>query len=201
MSIPPSLERLVRELARLPGIGQKTAQRLAFSILRNDASKARALAEAILQVKEKIRFCDRCFGFAEEELCTICRDPRRDERLICVVEQPSDIYVIERSAVYRGLYHVLMGVISPLDGIGPDQLKIVELAARLGNGTVEELIIATNPSIQGEATALYLSRVVGGKVASITRLAQGMPVGANLEYTDDVTLSQAFTGRQSFAST
>ena len=201
MSIPPSLERLVRELAHLPGIGQKTAQRLAFSILHKDASKARALAEAILQVKEKIRFCARCFGFAEEELCTICRDPRRDERIICVVEQPSDIYVIERSAIYRGLYHVLMGVISPLDGIGPDQLKIVELAARLGNGTVEELIIATNPSIQGEATALHLSRVVGGKVASITRLAQGMPVGANLEYTDDVTLSQAFTGRQSFAST
>ena len=201
MSIPPSLERLVRELARLPGIGQKTAQRLAFSILRDDASRARALAEAILQVKEKIRFCARCFGFAEEELCTICRDPRRDERVICVVEQPSDIYVIERSAIYRGLYHVLMGVISPLDGIGPDQLKIVELAARLGNGKVEELIIATNPSIQGEATALHLSRVVGGKVASITRLAQGMPVGANLEYTDDVTLSQAFTGRQSFAST
>ena len=201
MSIPPSLERLVRELAHLPGIGQKTAQRLAFSILRKDASKARALAEAILQVKEKIRFCARCFGFAEEELCTICRDPRRDERIICVVEQPSDIYVIERSAIYRGLYHVLMGVISPLDGIGPDQLKIVELAARLGNGTVEELIIATNPSIQGEATALHLSRVVGGKVASITRLAQGMPVGANLEYTDDMTLSQAFTGRQSFAST
>ena len=201
MSIPPSLERLVRELAHLPGIGQKTAQRLAFSILRKDASKARALAEAILQVKEKIRFCARCFGFAEEELCTICRDPRRDERIICVVEQPSDIYVIERSAIYRGLYHVLMGVISPLDGIGPDQLKIVELAARLGNGTVEELIIATNPSIQGETTALHLSRVVGGKVASITRLAQGMPVGANLEYTDDMTLSQAFTGRQSFAST
>lgn len=201
MSIPPSLERLVRELARLPGIGQKTAQRLAFSILRKDSPKARALAEAILEVKEKIRFCSRCFGFAEEDLCTICRDPRRDERLICVVEQPSDIYVIERSAVYRGLYHVLMGAISPLDGIGPDQLKIVELAARLEEGTVEELIIATNPSIQGEATALHLSSVVGGKVASITRLAQGMPVGANLEYTDDVTLSQAFTGRQSFAST
>ncbi len=196
MKIPPSLERLVRELARLPGIGQKTAQRLAFSILRNEQSKARALAEAVLEVKEKIRLCEKCYGFSEENLCMICRDPRRDERYICLVEQPSDIYVIERSGAYNGRYHVLMGVISPLDGIGPDQLKIGELAVRLESEAVEELIIATNPSMQGEATALHLSRVLAGKVERITRLARGMPVGANLEYTDDVTLSQAFTGRQ-----
>lgn len=200
MKIPPSLETLVQELARLPGIGQKTAQRLAFSILRYDQPTAQALAEAVLQVKEKIRFCQSCFGFAEQDLCEICQDPRRDERLICVVEQPSDIYVIERSGVFQGRYHVLMGVISPLDGIGPDQLKIRELAARLEAQPAQELIIATNPSIQGEATALHLSRVLGGRAEKVTRLARGMPVGAHLEFTDDVTLSQAFSGRQDFAS-
>ncbi|MCZ6474220.1 MAG: recombination mediator RecR [SAR324 cluster bacterium] len=200
MNIPPSLERLVQELARLPGIGQKTAQRLAFSILRHDEARAQALSEAVLQVKEKIRFCERCSGFAEEPLCQICQDPRRDERVICVVEQPSDIYVIERSGAFRGRYHVLMGVISPLDGVGPEQLKIRELARRLENEPAQELIIATNPSLQGEATALHLSRVLEGKAEKITRLARGMPVGANLEFTDDVTLSQAFSGRQDFVS-
>ena len=200
MNIPESLERLVQELARLPGIGQKTAQRLAFSILRYDQAKARALAEAVLQVKERIRFCRECFGFAEEERCPICADPRRDPHLICVVEQPGDIYVIERSGVFQGRYHVLMGTISPLDGIGPDQLKIRELAARLAREPAQELIIATNPSLQGEATALHLSRVLEGKAERITRLARGMPVGANLELTDDVTLSQAFSGRQDFLS-
>ena len=200
MNIPPSLERLVQELARLPGIGQKTAQRLAFSILRYEPSTARALAEAVLDVKEKIRFCEICFGFSEEAQCEICRDQHRDGRVICVVEQPPDIYVIERSGVFRGRYHVLMGVISPLDGIGPEQLKIRELAARLEAQPAQELIIATNPSIQGEATALHLSRVLEGRVAKVTRLARGMPVGAHLEFTDDVTLSQAFSGRQDFAS-
>ena len=200
MKIPPSLEKLVTELARLPGIGQKTAQRLAFSILRYDDATARALAEAVLQVKEKIRFCEQCFGFAEQALCEICRDGRRDGHVICVVEQPPDVYVIERSGVFRGRYHVLMGVISPLDGIGPEQLKIRELAARLEAEPAEELIIATNPSIQGEATALHLCRVLEGRAAKITRLARGMPVGAHLEFTDDVTLSQAFSGRQDFAS-
>ena len=200
MNIPASLERLVQELARLPGIGQKTAQRLAFSILRYDDLTARHLAEAVLQVKEKIRFCENCCGFSEEALCLICRDPRRDERLICVVEQPADIYVIERSGAFRGRYHVLMGAISPLDGIGPEQLKIRQLAARLEKQPAQELIIATNPSIQGEATALHLSRVLVGKAEKITRLARGMPVGANLEFTDDVTLNQAFSGRQDFLS-
>lgn len=198
MNIPPSLERLVRELARLPGIGQKTAQRLAFSILRDrDADN---LAQAIRQVKEKIRFCQRCFGFSEEPLCPICSDPRRQEEVICVVEQPGEIYVIERSGVFQGRYHVLMGTISPLDGIGPEQLKIRELESRVAAERVEELILATNPTIQGEATAIHLSRVLAGSVARITRLARGMPVGAALELTDDVTLSQAFSYRQDFLS-
>jgi recombination protein RecR len=198
VSIPASLERLVAELARLPGVGQKTAQRLAFSILRNDATRAHALARAIEEVKERIRFCEQCFGYAEGPRCAVCGDGRRDPALLCVVEQPGDIYVIERSGVFRGLYHVLQGVISPLDGIGPDQLKVRELVARVERDRVEELILATNPSMQGEATALHLSRLLAGKVGRITRLARGMPVGANLEFTDDVTLNQAFSGRQVF---
>lgn len=198
MNIPASLERLVRELSRLPGVGQKTAQRLAFAILREDESKARALAGAIVEVKERIGICGRCQGYAEAELCTVCADGRRDPTQICVVEQPGDIYVIERSGVFHGMYHVLQGAISPLDGIGPDQLKIRELVARLEEENIAEVILATNPSMQGEATALHLSRLMEGRVDRITRLARGMPVGANLEYTDDVTLNQAFTGRQTF---
>jgi recombination protein RecR len=205
--IPVSLERLVHELARLPGVGQKTAQRLAFSILRDDAGKARSLAEAILDVKAKIRFCEICSGYAEGPKCPICQDSRRDERQICVVEQPNDVYVIERSGVFRGRYHVLLGTISPLDGIGPDQLKIRELlnrldelAARIPPNPVQEIILATNPSLQGEATALHLAQVLAARVPKITRLARGMPVGANLEFTDDVTLNQAFAGRQSFGA-
>ena len=198
MNVPPALERLIHELSRLPGVGQKTAQRLAFSIIRNDATRARTLAGAIAEVKERIRFCTRCFAYAEGDLCPVCADPRRDASIVCVVEQPNDIYVIERSAVFRGLYHVLMGAISPLDGIGPDQLKIAALTARLESEPVTELILATNPSMPGEATALHLSRLLAGKVERITRLARGMPVGAQLEFTDDITLNQAFTGRQSF---
>jgi recombination protein RecR len=198
VNIPASLERLVAELARLPGVGQKTAQRLAFSILRNDAARAHALASAIEEVKARIRFCEQCCGYAEEALCSVCADPRRDAAVLCVVEQPGDIYVIERSGVFRGRYHVLHGVISPLDGVGPEQLRIRELLARVERERPEELILATNPSMQGEATALHLSRLLAGKVGRLTRLARGMPVGANLEYTDDVTLNQAFSGRQSF---
>ena len=198
MNVPPALERLIHELSRLPGVGQKTAQRLAFSILRNDAARAQALSGAISEVKERIRFCTRCFAYAEGDLCPVCANPRRDATVICVVEQPNDIYVIERSAVFQGLYHVLLGAISPLDGIGPDQLKIRDLTTRLETEAVDEVILATNPSMPGEATALYLSRLLAGKVGRITRLARGMPVGAQLEFTDDVTLNQAFSGRQSF---
>jgi recombination protein RecR len=197
------LERLVQELARLPGVGQKTAQRLAFGILKDDAGKARRLADAILDVKERIRFCELCAGYAEQPRCSVCSDPRREASVLCVVEQPNDIYVIERSAVFRGKYHVLMGAISPLDGIGPDQLRIRELVERVERPqdgiAVLEIILATNPSIPGEATALHLSQVLSGKVPRVTRLARGMPIGANLEYTDDVTLNQAFAGRQSIA--
>jgi len=200
VNIPASLERLVAELARLPGVGRKTAQRLAFAILRNDTTRAHALAQAIEEVKARIRFCEQCFGYAEDTRCTVCTDGRRDPASLCVVEQPGDIYVIERSGVFRGLYHVLLGVISPLDGVGPDQLKVRELLARVERGGVTELILATNPSMQGEATALHLSRLLGDKVPRITRLARGMPVGANLEFTDDVTLNQAFSGRQTFGS-
>ena len=198
MNIPQSLQKLVDELSRLPGIGQKTAQRLAFSILRDDGDKARNLADAVLAVKTKIRFCSLCYGYAEAELCDICNDPRRDDSLLCIVEQPDNIYVIERSAVFRGRYHVLMGTISPLDGIGPDNLKINELIARLDEKPVREVIIATNPSMQGEATALHLSKVLASRVQRITLLARGLPVGATLEFTDDVTLHQAFAGRQNF---
>jgi recombination protein RecR len=200
MNIPQSLERLVSELSRLPGVGQKTAQRLAFAILRDNPERAQALAQAVLDVKAKIRFCEECFGYAEDVRCGICADARRDPGLICAVEQPNDIYVIERSGVFHGRYHVLMGTISPLDGIGPEQLKVRELVARCERTPVQEVILATNPSIPGEATALYLSQVLAGKVGKITRLARGMPVGANLEFTDDVTLNQAFSGRQSFAN-
>ena len=198
MNIPQSLQKLVDELSRLPGIGQKTAQRLAFSILRDDGDKARNLADAVLAVKTKIRFCSLCYGYAEAELCDISNDPRRDDSLLCIVEQPDNIYVIERSAVFRGRYHVLMGTISPLDGIGPDNLKINELIARLDEKPVREVIIATNPSMQGEATALHLSKVLASRVQRITLLARGLPVGATLEFTDDVTLHQAFAGRQNF---
>jgi len=200
MKIPGALERLIRELAHLPGIGRKTAQRLAFSILRGDPARARELAEAIRQVRDQIRFCDQCFGFAEGPLCPVCSDHRRDPGLLCVVEQPGDLYVIERGGVFQGLYHVLMGTISPLDGIGPDQLKIRELLARVERHRPREVIIATNPSIQGEATALHLSRLLAGKADRVSRLARGMPVGGNLEYTDDVTLNQAFAGRQDFGA-
>ncbi|HUJ77033.1 MAG TPA: recombination mediator RecR, partial [bacterium] len=174
MNIPASLERLVHELSRLPGVGQKTAQRLAFSILRDSAERARDLAQAIQEVKARIRFCEVCYGYAEGPRCPICQDARRDPGLICVVEQPNDIYVIERSGAFRGRYHVLMGTISPLDGIGPDQLKIGALLARIaaqqGEHPVQEVILATNPSLQGEATALHLSQVLAGKVPRITRL-------------------------------
>jgi len=198
MNIPASLARLVDELARLPGIGHKTAQRLAFFVLRENETYARDLAQALLEVKAKITFCIQCFGYAEAALCPVCQDTRRDDGLLCVVEQPNNIFVIERSGVFQGRYHVLMGAISPLDGIGPAQLKIKELEARLALQPVREVIIATNPSMEGEATALHLARLLEPRGVKLTRLARGMPVGGSLEFTDDVTLHQAFSGRQHF---
>lgn len=191
----PAIERLIVELAKLPGIGPRTAQRLAFHMLRQPAAQILPLAEAITEVKEKIGFCQRCFNLAEGELCEICADPRRDETLLCVVEQPFDIVTIERTREYRGLYHVLGGALSPIDGIEPDDLHITELVARARNN-VAEVILATNPTMTGEATALYLVDLLPDSVR-VTRLASGLPVGGDLEYADELTLGRALAGRRS----
>jgi recombination protein RecR len=192
---PAPLARLVAELARLPGIGQRTAQRLAFHILRSPDEEAEALATAIREVKERVGLCERCFNLAEGPLCRICSDPGRDEATICVVEEPSDVIPIERTHEYRGLYHVLGGALSPIDGIDADDLKIAELQRRVEGGGVEEVVIATNPTTTGEATALHIAGLLGGRV-SVTRLASGLPVGADLEHADEVTLGKALAGRQ-----
>jgi recombination protein RecR len=191
----PSVERLIRELSRLPGIGPRSAQRLAFHILRQRPEQVLPLAEAIVEVKERIGFCSRCFNLAEGDLCTVCADSRRDESVICVVEQPADIVPIERTGEFRGLYHVLGGALSPLDGVDPDDLHIRELLARAGDG-VREVILATNPTMTGEATAMYIAEQLPGSVR-VTRLASGLPVGGDLEYADELTLGRAFTGRRS----
>jgi recombination protein RecR len=190
------ISRLIAELSRLPGIGQRTAQRLAFHILRAEDDEAIALADAIREVKERIRPCSRCFNLAEEELCTICADTRRDGSLICVVEDPSDVVALERTNEYRGLYHVLGGALSPLDGIGPDDLRIAELEARVRNGGVREVILATNPTVEGEATAHFLANVVARAGLGASRIAHGVPVGGELEYVDGGTLAHALAGRQ-----
>jgi recombination protein RecR len=188
------IQRLVTELARLPGIGQRTAQRLAFHILRADDEEAFGLADAIREVKEKIGLCEVCFNLAEGPRCRICEDERRDRSLICVVEEPADVIPIERTAEYRGLYHVLGGALSPIDGIDPDDLKIAELVRRVAAGGVEEVVLATNPTTTGEATAIHIAELLRGKV-TITRLASGLPVGADLEHADEVTLGRALAGR------
>ena len=190
------ISRLIAELSKLPGIGQRTAQRLAFHILRADDAEALALADAIREVKEKVGLCERCFNLAEGPLCRICEDARRDQSLICVVEQPADVIPIERTHEYRGLYHVLGGALSPIDGIDPEDLKIAELVARIDDAAepVAEVVLATNPTTTGEATAHHIAELLRGKV-SITRLASGLPVGADLEHADEVTLGRAFAGR------
>jgi recombination protein RecR len=192
---PQPINRLVGEFAKLPGIGQRTAQRLAFHVLRADDEDARALAEAIGEVKEKVGLCEVCFNLAEGPRCVICQDTRRDASLICVVEQPADVIPIERTHEYRGLYHVLGGALSPIDGIDPEDLKIAELLRRIEAGEVTEVVLATNPTTTGEATAHHLAELLRGKV-QITRLASGLPVGADLEHADEVTLGRAFAGRQ-----
>ena len=190
----PAVERLITELAKLPGIGPRTAQRLAFHILKLRPEEILPLAAAITDVKEKIGFCRRCFNLAEGELCTICADARRDQALICVVEQPADIVPIERTREYRGLYHVLGGSLSPLDGVDPADLHMAELVERVGQG-VDEVIVATNPTMTGEATALYIADLLPAGVR-VSRLASGLPVGGDLEYADELTLGRAFTGRR-----
>jgi recombination protein RecR len=193
---PQPINELVSELAKLPGIGHRTAQRLAFHILRSEDGDAAALANAIREVKEKVGLCTVCFNLAEGELCEVCSDTRRDRTLICVVEQPADVIPIERTHEYRGLYHVLGGALSPIDGIDPDDLKIAELVRRIdgADGEVSEVVLATNPTTTGEATAHHVAELLRGKVA-ITRLASGLPVGADLEHADEVTLGRAFAGR------
>ena len=187
---------LIDELGRLPGIGPKSAQRIAFHILQADPADVRRLGEILLTVKERVRFCIICGHVTEEEECRICRDPRRDAASLCVVEESKDVIAIERTAEYRGRYHVLGGAISPIDGIGPDDLRIRELLQRLSDGTVTEVIIATDPNLEGEATATYLARLLGPMGITVTRLASGLPVGGDLEYADEVTLGRAFAGRR-----
>jgi recombination protein RecR len=191
----PSVENLITQLARLPGVGRRTAQRLAFHLLRATPADANALADAIREVKERIGFCSRCFNLAEGDLCTICADARRDSSLICVVEDPSDVVALERTHEYRGLYHVLGGALSPIDGVDPEHLRIGELLGRVGDGAVTEVLIATNPTMTGEATAAYLADRLRDR-CRVTRLASGLPVGGDLEYADEVTLGRALAGRR-----
>jgi recombination protein RecR len=193
---PQPINRLVAEFAKLPGIGQRTAQRLAFHVLRSDDDDAKALSDAIREVKEKVGLCEICFNLAEGPRCEICGDERRDRSVICVVEQPADVIPIERTHEYRGLYHVLGGALSPIDGIDPEDLKIEQLVARVEDGEVTEVVLATNPTTTGEATAHHLADRLRGH-ASITRLASGLPVGADLEHADEVPLGRALAGRHS----
>ena len=198
MQIPASLERLVEEFSRFPGIGRKTAQRLAFRVLSYSPDEARNFAEAIVRVKEQIRPCSSCFVFTDNDPCDICSSNSRERTQLCVVEQANNILPIEKSGIFHGLYHVLNGSISPLDGIGPEQLTVAQLKQRIQNEQIEELILATNPTVQGEATALFLQHEFENQVTRITRLARGLPAGGDLDYVDDVTLSEAFSGRQPF---
>jgi recombination protein RecR len=190
------LARLIDEFHKLPGIGPKSAQRLAYYLLRMPPAEAQALASAILEVKERVTLCSICQNVTEVDPCRVCSDDRRDRETICVVEEPLDILALERSGSYRGLYHVLHGAISPMDGIGPEDLKVGELLQRLRGDTVSEIILATNPNLEGEATSMYLTRLLKPLVVKVTRLARGLPVGGDLEYADDVTLARALEGRQ-----
>jgi recombination protein RecR len=200
---PIPLARLVQELSKLPGIGEKTAARLAFHLLKAKKDDVSRLADSIAKLRQEMGLCRRCFGFSEVNaqnedgaLCDICRDPERAEELICVVEEPADLIAVEKSQEYRGLYHVLHGTISPLDGVGPDALRIKELLERLHGSRVREVIVATNPTVDGEATALYLSKVIKPLGISVTRIARGLPMGGDLEYIDVVTLGKALEGRR-----
>jgi recombination protein RecR len=196
MQFAAPLERLIERLRKLPGVGQKSAQRLAFHILRGDAEEARALAQAIAEVKEKIRLCSVCFNITDTDPCLICADASRDPAGLCVVEEPHNLVAIEKSGQFRGRYHVLHGSIAPLRGVGPDDLKIGPLLERLRDGTVKEVILATNPNVEGEATAVYLSRLLKPIGVRVTRIALGLPVGSELEYADEVTVGKALEGRR-----
>jgi recombination protein RecR len=192
----PSVQALIDELGRLPGVGPKSAQRIAFHLLKVEDLDAFRLADAIRTAKVSARFCDRCFNIADQAECEICRDPRRDASIVCVVEEPRDIVAIERTQEFRGRYHVLGGAISPIEGIGPDQLKVKELLHRIAPEAVEEIILCTNPNIEGEATAMYLARLIEPLGVTVTRIASGLPVGGDLEYADELTLGRALEGRR-----
>ena len=190
------IQELIDELGRLPGIGPKSAQRIAFHIIQSERVDVNRLVEVLTLVKERVKFCAQCFNIAEEELCKICRDVRRDDSLICIVEESKDVVAIERTREFRGKYHLLGGAISPIDGIGPEQLKIRELLTRLADERIKEIIIATDPNLEGEATATYLARTIKPLGIKVSRLASGLPVGGDLEYADEVTLGRAFEGRR-----
>ena len=196
MQSAPAIQKLLDELERLPGVGPKSAQRMAYWILNTDRATALRLAEAIVEVKDTVHFCSRCFNYAEEDECEICRSTSRNRQLLCVVSEPRDIPPIERTAVYQGLYHVLGGALSPMDGIGPDNLHIAELMARLATEDIEEVVLATNPNVEGETTAAYLARLIKPLGIQVTRLASGLPVGGDLEFADEVTLGRALEARR-----
>jgi len=196
MRYAPPIARLLEELERLPGIGPKSAQRIAYWLLASENADAQRLAEAIVEVKRAIHFCPVCFNFAEEELCEVCSDPQRDRTKICVVEEPRDLVALDRTGEFHGTYHVLQGAISPIDGIGPERLKIRELIDRLSDGEVTEVVIATNPNVEGETTALYLARLIKPLGVRVTRIASGLPVGGDLEFADEVTLGRALEARR-----
>ena len=191
------VQDLIDELGRLPGVGPKSAQRIAFHLLQAEEPDVRRLADVLIEVKARVKFCSICFNVSEDDQCRICRDPRRDQTILCVVEEYKDVVAIERTREFKGRYHVLGGAISPIDGIGPEQLRVRELMMRLSDGTVTELILATDPNLEGEATATYLTRMLKDLDLSVTRLASGLPVGGDLEYADEVTLGRALAGRRS----
>lgn len=192
----PPVQRLIDEFARLPGIGRKSAQRLAFHLLNSEIADAERLADAIIEMRRKVRLCGRCFNVSADEFCTICSDTKRDEALVCVVERPQDIVVLEKTQEFKGRYHVLGGSISPIAGIGPDQLRFRELLARINDEGIQEVVAATNPTVEGDATALYMARVLKPLGVKVTRLASGLPVGGDLDYADEITLGRALVGRQ-----
>lgn len=196
MYAAPSIQKLLDELERLPGVGPKSAQRIAYWLLNNDKASALRLSEAIAEVKESVHFCSRCFNYAEDDLCEICASPKRDSHIICVVSEPRDIPPLERTAMFFGTYHVLGGALSPLEGIGPDDLHITELMQRLASDEVKEVLLATNPNIEGETTASYLARLIKPLDIKVTRLASGLPVGGDLEFADEVTLGRAIESRR-----
>ena len=195
----PALQKLIDELGKLPGVGPKSAQRIAFQLIKIPEQDALSLADAIQQAKQKVRFCETCFNMSDEAICEICSDSQRDSSLVCVVEEPRDIVALERTREYKGLYHVLQGAINPIDGIGPEQLKIRELLERLKGNTVVEVILCTNPNIEGEATAMYLAKLIEPLGIQVSRIASGLPVGGDLEYADELTLGRALEGRRNIS--